>query len=75
MSLIKGIYAASMSVLNDNLTLNVSKTVEHAEKLIDKGCHGVAIFGSTGQAQLIPVSEKIELLNYLSKSKYNEKFI
>ena len=75
MSLIKGIYAASMSVLNDNLTLNVSKTVEHAEKLIDKGCHGVAIFGSTGQAQLLPISEKIELLNYLSKSKYNEKFM
>ena len=75
MSLIKGIYAASMSVLNDNLTLNISKTVEHAEKLIDKGCHGVAIFGSTGQAQLLPISEKIELLNYLSKSKYNEKFM
>ena len=75
MSLIKGIYAASMSVLNDNLTLNVEKTIKHAERLIDEGCHGVAIFGSTGQAQLIPVSEKIELLNDLSKSKYKEKFI
>ena len=75
MSLIKGIYAASMSVLNDNLTLNVAKTIKHAERLIDEGCHGIAIFGSTGQAQLIPVSEKIELLNDLSKSKYKEKFI
>ena len=75
MSLIKGIYAASMSVLNDNLTLNVTKTIKHAEKLIDEGCHGVAIFGSTGQAQLITVSEKIELLNDLSKNKYKEKFI
>ena len=75
MSLIKGIYAASISVLNDNLTLNVSKTISHAEKLIDEGCHGVAIFGSTGQAQLIPVSEKIELLSDLSKSKYNQKYI
>ena len=75
MSLIKGIYAASISVLNDNLTLNVSKTISHAEKLIDEGCHGVAMFGSTGQAQLIPVSEKIELLSDLSKSKYNEKYI
>ena len=75
MSLIKGIYAASMSVLNDNLTLNVEKTIKHAERLIDEGCHGIAIFGSTGQAQLIPVSEKIELLNDLSKSKYKEKFI
>ena len=75
MSLIKGIYAASMSVLNDNLTLNVPKTIKHAEELIDNGCHGVAMFGSTGQAQLIPISEKIELLNYLSKSKYKDKFI
>ena len=75
MSLIKGIYAASLSILNDNLTLNVSKTISHAEKLIDEGCHGVAMFGSTGQAQLIPVSEKIELLSDLSKSKYNEKYI
>ena len=75
MSLIKGIYAASMSVLNDNLTLNITKTIKHAERLIDDGCHGVAIFGSTGQAQLITVSEKIKLLNDLSKSKYKEKFI
>jgi len=75
MSLIKGIYAASMSVLNDNLTLNVPKTIKHAEELIDNGCHGVAMFGSTGQAQLIPISEKIELLNYLSKSNYKDKFI
>ena len=75
MSLIKGIYAASMSVLNDNLTLNIAKTIKHAERLIDDGCHGVAIFGSTGQAQLIPVSEKIRLLNDLSKSAQKEKFI
>ncbi len=75
MTLIKGIYAASMSVLNDNLTLNVTKTIKHAERLIEDGCHGAAIFGSTGQAQLISVSEKIKLLNDLSKSKHKEKFI
>ena len=75
MSKIKGIYAASLSVLNDDLTLNVSKTIDHAEMVIDQGCHGVAIFGSTGQAQLIPVSEKIDLLNNLISSKYKEKYI
>ena len=63
MGKIKGIYAASMSVLNDDLSLNIEKTIAHAEKIIDQGCHGVAIFGSTGQAQLIPISEKISLLN------------
>jgi len=75
MSKIKGIYAASISVLNDDLSLNVEKTILHAENLIDEGCHGVALFGSTGQAQLIPISEKIELLNNLASSKYKDKYL
>ena len=75
MSKIKGIYAAGMSVLNDDLSLNIEKTILHSEKIIEQGCHGVAIFGSTGQAQLISVIEKINLLNKLSLSKYKESFI
>ncbi|MFL2896415.1 MAG: dihydrodipicolinate synthase family protein [Candidatus Pelagibacter sp.] len=75
MDKIKGIYAASLSVLDDNLALNVNKTIDHAENLIDIGCHGVAIFGSTGQSQLISISEKIQLINQLSKSKYKDKYI
>ncbi len=73
--MIKGIFAASMSILNKDLTLNVNKTIEHAEMVINNGCHGVAIFGSTGQAQLIPVAEKIKLLNKISTNKYKDKFI
>ena len=75
MSLIKGIYAASMSVLNQDLTLNIAKTIEHAEMVIENGCHGAAIFGSTGQAQLIPIAEKINLLNQLAINKYKENYI
>ena len=75
MSLLKGIYAASMSVLNDDLTLNIDKTIEHSEMVIENGCHGAAIFGSTGQAQLIPVAEKIKLLNKISTNKYKDNFI
>ena len=75
MSKIKGVYAASMSVLNEDLTLDINKTIQHAEMIIDHGCHGVAIFGSTGQAQLIPVAEKIDLFNQLALSKYKEKYI
>ena len=69
------IYAATMSVLNFDLSLNVDKTIAHAEKLIDQGCHGTAIFGSTGQSQLISISEKIDLLNQLSKSKYKDNHL
>ena len=75
MNNIKGIYAASMSVLNQNLTLNIDKTIEHAEMVIDNGCHGAAMLGSTGQAQLIPISEKINLLNKLATNKYKDKYL
>tara|TARA_B100001123_G_scaffold5413_2_gene6984 strand:- start:1168 stop:2052 length:885 start_codon:yes stop_codon:yes gene_type:complete len=75
MSEIKGIYAASLSILDENLALNVDKTIKHAESLIDNGCHGVAMFGSTGQAQLISVSEKINLINNLADTKYKENYI
>ena len=75
MSKIKGIYAAGLSILNPDLSLNIEKTISHSEKIIDRGCHGIAIFGSTGQAQLISVTEKITFLNKLSISKYKEKYI
>ena len=68
MTKISGIFAASMSVLNSDLSLNIEKTIDHSEKLIDQGCHGTVIFGSTGQAQLIPISEKIKLLNHFTKN-------
>ena len=75
MGKINGIYAASMSIINNDLTLDVTKTIQHAEMIIDQGCHGAAIFGSTGQAQLISITEKINLFNQLSTSKYKEKYI
>ena len=73
--MIKGIYAASLSLLNEDLALDYKKTISHAENIIDNGCHGVVFFGSTGQSQLISLSEKIQLVNHLPNSKYKEKFI
>jgi len=72
---IKGIYAASVSILNDDMSLNIEKTINHCEKIIKDGCHGVVIFGSTGQAQLISLAEKIQMVTFLSKNKNKENFI
>ena len=73
--MINGIYAASLSILNENLAIDYKRTISHAEELIDNGCHGVVFFGSTGQSQLISLGEKIQLINHLPSSKYKEKFI
>ena len=42
----KGIYSASLSVLNDDHSLNVDATINHAAETINKGLHGVFFFGS-----------------------------
>ena len=55
------------------MSLNVKKTIEHAENLIKNGCHGVVFFGSTGQAQLISISEKINLINELINKLLNNE--
>ena len=52
MGIKKGIYAASMSILKEDLSLDIDSTIQHAEKIIKEGCHGVVVFGSTGQAML-----------------------
>ena len=70
----KGVYAASLSVLNDDYSLNVKKTIGHAEYIIKKGLHGVFFFGSTGQSQLITLSEKKELISQISSNKNKNKF-
>ena len=44
---IKGIYAASMTVINKDLSVNLDATIKHAENLIQQGCHGIVIGGRT----------------------------
>ena len=75
MTKIKGIYAASLSILNNDLTLNIDKTINHSKYLLKNGCHGVVLFGSTGQSQLISLPEKISLINRLSMEKNHNKYI
>ncbi len=75
MSIKKGIYAASMTVINSDLSVNIDSTIGHSEKLIQQGCHGVVIGGSTGMSQLISSNEKIRLIDKMSVSKLKDNFI
>ncbi|OUW73898.1 MAG: dihydrodipicolinate synthase family protein [Pelagibacteraceae bacterium TMED216] len=70
----KGVYAATLSVLNNDFSLNVDATINHAEYIINKGLHGAFFFGSTGQSQLISTSEKKDLISKLATRKLKKKF-
>jgi len=75
MTIKPGVYAAAMSIFNNDLSLDVDSTIKHAEKIIEDGLHGVVIFGSTGMAQLISSNEKKKLISKLKNSKYKDNFI
>ena len=75
MSIKKGIYAASMSIFNQDLSLDIDFTIKHSEKLIKSGLHGAIFFGSTGCSQLISSNEKKNLIDKVSNSKFKAHFM
>ena len=70
----KGVYAATLSVIGENGSLNIDETIAHAENIIKEGLHGVFFLGSTSMSQYIGIQEKKELVSRLSLSKFKNKF-
>tara|TARA_A100001011_G_scaffold377306_1_gene440799 strand:- start:173 stop:1063 length:891 start_codon:yes stop_codon:yes gene_type:complete len=73
--ILKGVFAASMSVLKADLSLDIKETLNHAKKNLDNNGVGSAFFGSTGCGQLISISEKKAFLEALSKENFKEKIL
>ena len=69
-----GVYAASVSILNSDKSLDINSTINHAESAIKNGLHGVFFFGSTGQSQLLSISEKKDLISKTATSKFKDQF-
>ena len=70
----KGVYAATLSVLDENCSLDIDETIAHAENIIKEGLHGVFFFGSTGQSQLISTNEKKDLISKIASHKLRKQF-
>ncbi len=73
--ILKGVFAASMSVLKADLRLDIKETIHHAKEQLDNNGVGSAFFGSTGCGQLISISEKKDFINALSKENFKEKIL
>ena len=70
----KGIYSATCSILNNDYSLNVEATIQHAALSVNNGLHGAIFFGSTGQSQLISISEKKDLIGKIANHKLRKQF-
>jgi len=73
--ILRGVFAAAISVLKADLRLDIEETLRHAKKNLDNNGVGSAFFGSTGCGQLISIPEKKAFINALSKENFKEKIL
>lgn len=60
-----GIYAATLIPLYEDLRINHEELAWHCKDLIERGCHGIALFGTTGEGPSFSVGERIDALEKL----------
>jgi 1-pyrroline-4-hydroxy-2-carboxylate deaminase len=62
MSLYHGIYPASTTQFNADQSLNLKATLDHVEKMIAAGMHGMIMLGSVGENTALEYGEKLDVL-------------
>jgi 4-hydroxy-tetrahydrodipicolinate synthase len=57
-----GIYPAATTQFHADQSLNIPATMEHLEKMLAAGMHGMIILGSVGENTALEYSEKLDVL-------------
>ena len=57
-----GINAAVLTAMNADLSIDLDRMAAHGRWLLANGCNGLAVLGTTGEANSLGVSERIEVL-------------
>jgi 4-hydroxy-tetrahydrodipicolinate synthase len=65
---LKGVFTASLTPLNNDLSIDFPRLIRHARNLLEKGSDGLALLGTTGEANAFSVEERVELLEVTGKS-------
>lgn len=60
-----GVWPAAATPLNADLSLNEDRFLTHCRRLLDEGAHGLSLLGTTGEANSLPVSERMRALDVL----------
>ena len=75
MTNLNSVFAASVSMLNADLSLDIEGTIEHAFKVEKQGV-SPAFLGSTSMSQFLSISEKQnDTNNNLNRDVYDKKII
>lgn len=60
-----GVFAASLTPQHQDLRVNTEKLLAHCRWLFTQGCHGLAVMGTTGEANSFSVKERMDTLDAL----------
>ncbi len=58
MGIPRGIYAASLTPVTDELEIDYERLNEHCRRLMNNGCDGVCLLGTTGEANSFSVKQR-----------------
>jgi 4-hydroxy-tetrahydrodipicolinate synthase len=64
-ALFGGVNAAVVTAMNADLSIDLDRMAAHCRWLLANGCNGLAVLGTTGEANSLGIQERIELLEGL----------
>ena len=72
---INGIYSAALTPINDDLSINKNLYLEHCQYLMKQGHDGLAIFGTTGEANSFSIKEKCDTIDFLLSNNLDSNLL
>jgi 4-hydroxy-tetrahydrodipicolinate synthase len=60
-----GVNAAVLTAMRADLTVDLDRTAAHCHWLLANGCNGLAVMGTTGEANSLGITERLALLDGL----------
>ena len=61
-----GVNAAVLTAMREDLSVDLDRTAAHCHWLLANGCNGLAVMGTTGEANSLGISERLALLEGLA---------
>ena len=70
-----GVYAASLTPLTASYEPDIPALIRHVEQLLETGSNGVAILGSTGEANSLTLVQRLDIIEQSAKELPQERLI
>src|SRR5581483_11318893 len=60
-----GVNAAVLTAMRDDLSVDLDRMAKHCQWLLRNGCNGLAVLGTTGEANSLGIEERMALIDGL----------